>query len=128
MNLRHHARAGTALAAAYAVALQAVLLAVGAPIAGATGIAAIPICAHAAADHSIPPGHSTPAGHGQDCLDACLTGCCGAVPVCPAPLGAAIYAPAVAQAMVPALDVSQHLAGRVSHAHRSRAPPTGFPE
>lgn len=122
MSLRHHARAGIALGAAYAVGLQAILLAVGAPVAGAAGIVTIPICANA------PAGHSAPSGSGQDCLEACLTGCCGAVPVCPAPAGAMIYAPAVAQTLAPAPEARPHVAARVSNAHRSRAPPIGFPD
>jgi len=117
MSLRHHARAGLALAAAYAVALQAILLAFGVPIAGAGGVSAFPVCAAAA-------GHSAPAGHGQDCLEACLTGCCsGAVFVGPAPAGAMVYAPTPAQTMAPALGARPHLAARITNAHRSRAPP-----
>jgi hypothetical protein len=116
MSLRHHARAGMTLAAAYAVALQAILLATAVPVAGAAGVGTIPICANAA-------GHSVPASSGQDCLDACLTGCGGAVPVCPAPPAAAIYAPAVEQTMAPALDAGPRFTARASNAHRSRAPP-----
>ncbi len=115
MSLRHHARAGIALAAAYAVALQAILLAVSVPVAAA-GTAVLPIC-------SAVSGHSAPANHGQDCLDACLTGCCSGAPVCPSPADAVVTAPVVAQTMAPALGISPHLAERVDNAHRSRAPP-----
>jgi hypothetical protein len=124
MNSRHYARIGTALAAAYAVALQAMLLAYGVPLAAAGGI--VPICSQAA-------GHSAAAGqgqnhgqdHGQDCLEACLTGCCSSAPVCPAPAAAAatLYKPALAQVMAPARQAGPRLAARVTAAHRSRAPP-----
>src|SRR3984957_19979621 len=126
MSLRHHARTGIALAAAYAVALQAILLAVAAPAAGAAGISPIPLCAGASTGHSAPAGH--PGNSGQDCLDACLTGCCGAVPVCPGPAGAIIYEPARAPHLAPALAKSPHMAVRVGNAHRSRAPPIVFPD
>jgi hypothetical protein len=116
MKLRHHTRAGLALAAAYAVALQAILLAFSAPIAGAGGVVTLQICSGIA-------GHSAPAGRGQDCLDACLTGCCGGAPICPSPLGAMLYAPALAETMAPVFDVGPLLAVRVANAHRSRAPP-----
>jgi hypothetical protein len=125
MSLRQYARAGIALAAAYAVALQAILLAFSVPVAAA-GAAILPICS-AASGHSAPTGHPTghPSGHGQDCLDACLTGCCSGAPVCPSPAAAAMAAPVVVQTMAPALGVSRRLAERVDHAHRSRAPPAG---
>jgi hypothetical protein len=116
MKLRHHARAGLALAAAYAVALQGILLAFSAPIAGAGGVVTLQICSGIA-------GHSAPAGHGQDCLDACLTGCCGGAPICPSPPGAMLYAPAPGETMAPVFDVRPVLVVRVTNAHRSRAPP-----
>jgi hypothetical protein len=122
MSLRHHARVGIALAAAYAVALQAILLAVSVPVGAALGTAALPICS-AVGSHPAPAGHSAPAGHGQDCLEACLTGCCSGAPVCPAPAGAMIYAPILAQTMAPPPDTRPDLAERVGNAHRSRAPP-----
>jgi hypothetical protein len=125
MTLRHHARAGIALAAAYAVALQAILLAFSVPVAAA-GTAILPFCS-AASGHFAPTrdpvGH--PSGHGQDCLDACLTGCCSGAPVCPSPAAAAMASPVVVQTMAPALGVSPRLAERVYQAHRSRAPPVG---
>jgi hypothetical protein len=116
MHLRHHARAGMALAAAYAVALQAILLTYGVPLAGAGGASAFPICSQAA-------GHSAPAGHGQDCLESCLTGCCGSAPVCPMPAAASVAAPEQALAITPALGAWPQPVARVTYAHCSRAPP-----
>jgi hypothetical protein len=115
MSLRRHARVGIALAAAYAVALQAVLLAFGVP--GAGGVAAVPICSAAA-------GHSAPAGQSQDCLDACLTGCCSGAPICPTPAAIAICTPAPAQMLAAAPEIEPLPAARVANAHRSRAPPS----
>jgi hypothetical protein len=122
MNLRQHTRTGIALAAAYAVALQAVLLAFGVPSAG--GIAAVPMCS-AAAGHSAPagPGRGKSQGQGQDCLEACLTGCCSGAPICPAPPEAAIYAPVSAQMLAPAPAIVAFPVAPVGTAHRSRAPP-----
>jgi hypothetical protein len=120
MSLRRHARTGIALAAAYAVALQAVLLAFGVPSVG--GVAAVPICS-AAAGHSTPAGHSQ--GQSQDCLEACLTGCCSGAPICPTPAAAAIYIPAPAQMLTAAPDIGPLWAARITNAHRSRAPPSG---
>src|ERR1700722_18210898 len=109
MNLRRHARIGIALAAAYAVALQAILLAFGVPSAG--GVAASPLCS-AAAGHSAPAGQNQ--GHSQDCLAACLTGCCSGAPICPTPASAAIYAPALAQVLTVASDIEPLWAARAT--------------
>ena len=114
MSLWRHARIGIAVAAAYAVALQAVLLAFGVPSAG--GVAAVPICSAAA-------GHSTPARQSQDCLEACLTGCCSGAPICPKPAAAAIYAPTWARILTAVSNTRPLWAARVTNAHRSRAPP-----
>ncbi|MGA9010678.1 MAG: hypothetical protein WB495_28250 [Xanthobacteraceae bacterium] len=116
MSLRRHARIGIALAAAYAFALQAVLLAFGIPSAG--GVAAVSICSAAA-------GHSTPAGQSQDCLEACLTLCCRGAPICLTPAAVAIYAPAPAQMLTAVPEVGPLPAVRIAAAHRSRAPPSG---
>ncbi len=123
MSSRRHTRTGIALAAAYAVALQTVLLAFGVPSAG--GVAAVPLCS-AAAGHSAPAGQSQgdSRGHSQDCLTACLTGCCSSAPICPMPAAATIYVPAPAQQMLTvASDVEPLCAARAANAHRSRAPP-----
>jgi hypothetical protein len=146
MSLRRHARTGIALAAAYAVALQAVLLAFGVPGAGA----AVPLCS-AAAGHAAPAGQSQAHSQGQsqeqsqaqsqgqsqgqsqeqrnqdhnrDCLAACLTGCCSSAPICPMPVAAAIDAPAPAQQLLTVASAVERVwAARATNAHRSRAPP-----
>src|ERR1700730_1119773 len=100
MHLRHHARALVALAAAYAVALQAILLAVGAPIAGAGEFTALPICSvlgsvlGSALGSALGAGHSAPADRGHDCLGPCLAGCCCGTAVGAAPAPSLSYAPA----------------------------------
>jgi hypothetical protein len=124
MKLQPRARTGIALIAAYAVALQALLLAVVVPSAGMVtgglpglaGAAALPLCASSA-------NHSSPAGHAPDCLDACLTGCCCGAPLVPTPGTAAFFAAAPARIMKPTLAVGKLAAVRVNNAHRSRAPP-----
>jgi len=120
MSIRHHLRTLVALAAAYALALQAILLAVG-PLAGGARFGALPICSGlgSAAD----AGHSSPAGHGQNCPGACL-GCCCGTPVCPAPpMPALSYAPAPLETLAAALVPPPRLPVRADAAHRSRAPP-----
>ena len=117
MRLQPRARAGIALIAAYAVALQALLLAVIAPPSALAGTAVLPICAGA-------PGHPVPAGRGQDCLDACLTGCCGTAPILSAPAhDAARVAPRPLHMVIARPDPRGSVPLRVAKAHRSRAPP-----
>jgi hypothetical protein len=119
MKVQPRTRIGIALVAAYAVALQALLLAVVASSAGAasvTRIAELPLCASTS-------NHSTPAGHGQDCLDACLTGCCCGAPLMPAAPRALYSAPKPLQALAVALNVDTPVPVRAAKAHRSRAPP-----
>jgi hypothetical protein len=114
----HHARGIVALAAAYAVAMQAILLAVGGPVAGSARFAALPICS------TLGAGHSAPRDHNHDCLGACLNGCyCGGGPACPAAGSALSYAPALLQSIGAALERRQPLFFRTANAHRSRAPP-----
>jgi hypothetical protein len=119
MNMRHRARAVVALAAAYAVALQAILLAIGGPAAGAGQLAAVPICS------SLGAGHSAPAGHGQarDCLGACLAACCCGTPVLPGSGAAMSYAPAPQQTVAAAIEATPLSVPGTTRAHRSRAPP-----
>jgi hypothetical protein len=115
--MRHHARALVALAAAYAVALQAILLAIGGPAAGAAQFVAPPICS------TLGAGHDAPAGHGNDCCWACLGGCwCGAsvLPDHDAPIA---RAPAPQQAIVASIEPPLLLLHGATGAHRSRAPP-----
>ena len=115
--MRRSARTLVALAAAYAVALQALLLAVGVPVAGASEFATVPICS------SFGAGHSAPAGHRQDCLGACLTGCCCGAAVFPAPGLAMAYAPVPLLRIAAAPERVPPLRFSVTRANRSRAPP-----
>jgi hypothetical protein len=118
MSIRRYARAAVALIAAYAVALQMILLALIGPM-GATQFAAQPVCSTfgTAGTGSVPPGHA------QDCLAACLTGfCCGATAV-PVPGATVAYAPETAQTVTAAIDAATAMRSGVTAAHRSRAPP-----
>src|SRR5215469_10565707 len=99
MILQPRARIAIALIAAYAVALQALLLAVVAPTAGAAGV--VPICA-SVGDRAAALGGDGQAGHGQDCLDACLNGCCCGAPLLPAPPRALYFAPQPLRALAAA--------------------------
>src|SRR5665213_4334230 len=101
--MRRSARTLVALAAAYAVALQALLLAAGVPVAGASEFAAVPICS------SFGAGHSAPTGHRQDCLGACLTGCCCGAAIFPAPGLAMAYAPLPLLRIAAALETAPPL-------------------
>jgi hypothetical protein len=137
MKLQPRARAGIALMAAYTVAVQALLLAVIAPAAAVAGIsagvAALPICARAASSSAQPddgqagqsgqPGQVGHAGHGQDCLDACLTGCCCGAPLVPLPAGVSYGAPKPLQMLAPESETHRPILLRAAKAHRSRAPP-----
>lgn len=120
MKLQPRARAGIALVAAYAVALQALLLTVIASSAALAGTAVAPICA---STHHSAPGDSGQAGHGQDCLDACLTGCCCAAPLLPAPAGALRYAPKPLLTLAAVFAAQAPIVADHPKAHRSRAPP-----
>jgi hypothetical protein len=118
MSIRHHARMIVALAAAYALALQAVFLAIGSPFGGTTAFSGVPICSSLGADRS------TPAGQGQDCLGICLAGCCCGAAAAPAP-GATVltYVSDASQKLPAALDADPILLRNAFGAHRSRAPP-----
>jgi hypothetical protein len=122
MRLRQHVRAGVALASAYAIALQAILLALGAVAADAHGRALFPLCTGAIAGDSTPAGR----GHGHHdhdkaCFGACLTGCCAGAAIGAAP--AATHAPARPRTMALATEVRAAALIRSLNAHRSRAPP-----
>jgi hypothetical protein len=106
-----------ALAAAYALALQANLLAIGAPLPGAGEFAAVPVCS------ALGTGHPAPPGHGPDCLGACLTGCCGGAPLCPVPAMAATYAPLPLQSPAVTAEAAPVSYLQAARAHRCRAPP-----
>jgi hypothetical protein len=126
MTLQPRARTGIALIAAYAVALQALLLAVVVPAASAAGTAALPICAgagsHAAQSSHGPRGHGQ-AGYGQDCLDACLTGCCCGAPLLPLPPRAFNLTAKPLQILTAAVEGRASAPIRAAKAHRSRGPP-----
>jgi hypothetical protein len=121
MTLQPRARTAIALLAAYALALQALFLAgiASASSASLAGVTALPICASA---HSSPAGNGQ-TGHGQDCLDACLTGCCCGVPILPLPPKAAYSAPRPLQVLAAAREADALVLVRAAKAHRSRAPP-----
>lgn len=130
MILQPRARAGIALIAAYALAMQALLLAVVAGATGTAGAAALPICI-SAGTHPVPADIGRAgggqaggqAGHGQDCLDACLTGCCCGAPLQPLPPHALHSPPQRLLTLAVALEGSAPVPFRAGKAHRSRAPP-----
>jgi hypothetical protein len=120
MSVRRKTPAFVALAAAYAVVLQTVLLAICGALVGGNAPAAASLCAPSPGGERQP----WPAGHGDDCLSACFACCCG-MAVAPAPGSARadlrgpvqrIAAPAILAAATP---------HRVGRAHRSRGPPLG---
>jgi hypothetical protein len=117
MSIRRQARTAVALIAAYAVALQTILLVLAAPIAGPAAFAAQPICSH-----SVGTG-SAPTGHAGNCLGACLTGCCCGTTVLPTPGFAVAFAPERALPAALTLEPVSTPQLRVTGAHRSRAPP-----
>jgi len=107
-----------ALATAYALALQAVFLAIGGPFAAATAFIGLPICSSLGADHS------APAGQGHDCLGACLAGCCCGAAAAPAPGVVSItYVSDAGQKLAAAIGTDPILLRNAIGAHRSRAPP-----
>jgi hypothetical protein len=121
MSIRRYARAAMALIAAYAVALQMILLALVGPMAGATQFAAQPICS---AIGTAGTG-SVPAGHSQDCLAACLTGCCCGATAVPVPGTNVAYTPEPAQTVTATIETAVTMRPGIDAAHRSRAPPLG---
>ena len=115
--MRHHARALIALAAAYALTLQAILLAVAEPMsAGGSEFGSLPICS------SLGAGRSAPLRHTGACPGACL-GCCCGPPVCHLAGPAVIYGLAPVQSEIVAIVASVPLVVSLAAAHRSRAPP-----
>jgi hypothetical protein len=121
MSIRRHVRATVALIAAYAVALQTILLVFAGTVPGATSFAATPICSSVgtAGTGSVPPGH------GQDCLTACLTGCCCGATAVPVPGATVAYAPEPTRIVIAAIEAAAVTRPGVTAAHRSRAPPLG---
>jgi hypothetical protein len=115
------ARAAVAVVAAYAVALQTILLVFGSSIAGADNLFGQTICSHDGGGTSVP----APAGHGRDCLAACLTGCsCGAAAV-PVRESTLLYAPQSLQFIAASERAGPTIRPSAINAHRSRAPPPG---
>lgn len=111
-------RAIVALAAAYALVVQATLLAIGGVAAGPAGFAAGTLCGQ----HNGAPAQG-PSGAGEH--DCCLAGCCGvSVPPAPAPVPALAYRLALSQPIV-LVAVASGASLRFARAHRSRAPPFG---
>jgi len=122
MSLRHDMRALVALAAAYALALQAILLAVSAPL-GAWGaeFGGLPICSGLGSGHPAGSG-SAPLGHTGDCPGTCLGCCCGPA-TCHLPGPAMTHGPAPAQIVTVTLIARPPVRVGMLAAHRSRAPP-----
>jgi hypothetical protein len=120
MSIRRRVRATVALVAAYAVALQTILLVFAGTVPGAAPFAATPICSGAAATG---PGFPASPGHGQDCLSACLTGCCCGATTVPVPGTIVAYMPEPAQAVIAASEAAAATRPGMTAAHRSRAPP-----
>lgn len=119
--MRQYARPLVALAASYAVALQAILLAVGAPLGAlGAGFGSLAICSSLGAGHAAPG--STPLGHSGDCPATCL-GCCCSPPVSHLPGPAMAYAPTPAQTLTVVLAAPPTVHIGMPAAHRSRAPP-----
>jgi hypothetical protein len=118
MTIRQYVRATVALIAAYAVALQTILLVFAVP-SGAMSFAAMPICSGAGSSGPAAPEHS------QDCLTACLTGCCCGAAAVPVPGTTVAYAPEPARIVIAAIDHAAAARPGITAAHRSRAPPLG---
>jgi hypothetical protein len=123
MRVQCKARAIVALAAAYAVVVQATLLAIGGgPMAGNAGLAALCSAVKGANPHSA-PAEGGDGGHGG-CPAACLACCCGA-PVTPAATAVIPSQRATARWVAINLPVVPALPFSVAGAHRARAPPRG---
>jgi hypothetical protein len=121
MRIHGSARAAVAVVAAYAVALQTILLVFGGSIAGADHLFGQTICSHDGGGTN----DSAPVGHGRDCLAACLTGCnCGAAAV-PVRDSALLYGPQPLQFVTVSGQATPAIWPSAIRAHRSRAPPPG---
>jgi len=112
------APAFVALAAAYVVVLQAVLLAICGSMAEGQSFGAASLCAPPQGDER----HPAPAGHGDDCLSACLACGCGIAVTSARAADRADLRGMVQRIAAPTiLPVAATL--RVNRAHRSRGPP-----
>jgi hypothetical protein len=121
MRIHGSARAAVAVVAAYAVALQTILLVFGGSIAGADDLFGQTICSH----DSSGTNDSAPIGHGRDCLAACLTGCSCGVTAAPVRDSALLYAPQPLQFVAALGQANPAIWSSAVRAHRSRAPPLG---
>jgi hypothetical protein len=121
MNGWGKARAIVALAAAYGVAAQAVLLVVGGPIAS-TGFTASSLCL--TPRPGAPP--DAPGGKDHDCPAACGACCCGAPVVSPSAAAAAVSYAQVSARPIAGVPINAPVwRFNLDKAHRSRAPPLG---
>jgi hypothetical protein len=120
--MRRNLRTGLALLAAYAVALQAILLAAMGPLTNAAGSAGQPICQGVHA----PDQPQAPQDHARKCLAACLSAGCGIDATAPVrPVVAADY-PSASMSSAAAFPVDIRWAPRSAVVgHFSRAPPRG---
>ncbi len=126
MNRPCAGRKIVALVAAYAVALQAILVVFAGSLTGTMALADQPICASIGLGGAgkTPTGGDGPAGHSHDCLAACAVGCCATAGGPQAPATAVIVTPRSGPIAAP-IHVAPPLAQTVTGAHRSRAPPLG---
>jgi hypothetical protein len=120
MSSARKRRAIVALAAAYALVLQAMMLAVGGSMGGAPAVAAGLMCWHR--DGAAP--HQAPAGPGDCCSASCLA-CCGGTPAMPTPTLAIIGERRLAEKIGVKFAIAASVLPAVACAHRSRAPPYG---
>jgi hypothetical protein len=125
MSIRHEVRVTVALIAAYAVALQTILLAFAAAEPGLAPMAAVPLCAANSSGASGPNDPAGPPSHSHDCIAACLTGCCGGAAAVPNPVVSIAFMPGLARAVAAPIAAKSVLPAGIAAAHRSRAPPVG---
>ena len=119
MISRRQASAFVALAAAYAVVLQAVLLAICGSLAEGQAFGAASLCTPSQGGERKP----APAGHGEDCLSACLACYCG-MAATPAPGQAKADPRGSVRDIVPPTLMAVAAPLRTDWAHRSRGPPS----
>jgi hypothetical protein len=115
-------RAFVALAVAYALALQAILLAVGPLGVGKAEFGGLPICSGSGLGSGHSGGPQAPLGHAGDCLGTCLGCGCGS-PACHLPGPVTGYAPGAAQIIIVAFAAVPPFHVGVFAAHRTRGPP-----
>jgi hypothetical protein len=125
MNLRPEMRAIVALVTAYAVALQAIFLAIGGLVAtpdlavsleARLGLNSLCLSSRSGAEHPVPGRHE------QSCPAACAACCCGA-PAVPASVASTANEDIPAGLIARADVIVATWRFDAGHAHRSRAPP-----